>query len=169
MKDVKNIIVLVLIMSLLLLILPTKGDLRITPSGLAAVFYQQDPQFALSCTSSNTNDDNIIWELPVLYFADFLEYYVTIKYIFIYYSCKYYDYNRILKQNFNRTGLNGEITNDLPRRAQQRVTKNADSSTTSTLTVSGPLEWDEGYYTCKSGSQSTRTYVYVKTSNINKE
>lgn len=79
-----------------------------------------------------------------------------------------YDYNRILKQNFIRTGLNGEITNDLPRRAQQRVTKNADSSTTSTLTVRGPLEWDEGYYTCKSGSQSTRIYVYVKTSNINK-
>ena len=82
MKDVKRIIVLVLEMNLLLLILPTKGDIRITPSGLAAVFYQQDPQFVLSCTSTNTNDDNIIWELPVLYFADFLQNYVTIKYIY---------------------------------------------------------------------------------------
>ncbi len=71
-----------LVISLLLLILPTKGDLRITPLGMAAVFYQQDAQFVLSCTSASTNsDDNIIWELPVLYFADFLEYYVTINII----------------------------------------------------------------------------------------
>lgn len=78
MQDLKRIIVLVLVTSLLLLILPTKGDLRITPSELATVFYQQDGQFVLSCTSTNTNDNNIVWELPILNFSDFLEYDVTI-------------------------------------------------------------------------------------------
>ena len=78
-----RIILFVLAMSLSIFILPTKGDLRITPSGLAAVFYQQDPQFILSCTSNNSNDDNIIWELPVLYFAELLDYHVRIMEWFI--------------------------------------------------------------------------------------
>ena len=73
-----RITLFVLATSLSIFILPTKGDLRITPSGLAAVFYQQDPQFVLSCTSNNSNDDSIIWELPVLYFADLLDYHVSV-------------------------------------------------------------------------------------------
>ena len=73
-----RITLFVLATSLSIFILPTKGDLRITPSGLAAVFYQQDPQFVLSCTSTNTSDDNLNWEFPVLYFADLLDYNVSV-------------------------------------------------------------------------------------------
>ena len=74
-----KIVLFVLAMSLSIFILPTKGDLRISPSGLAAVFYKNDGQFVLECTSTNTaGDDNIIWELPVLYLADLLYYRVSI-------------------------------------------------------------------------------------------
>lgn len=87
----------VIFMSLIMVItfLSVKGDLKITPSdGSVAVFYPEDQEFVLKCTSNPifTKENNITWELPVLYFAELLNYYVyyITKYNYINKDCVYY-------------------------------------------------------------------------------
>lgn len=147
-----------------------KGDLTMTPSGPVAVFYIEDRHFTLSCTSNNTGADEnskITWELPLLNFAELLDpdvindthnmFHESFKYTLLDLLC--------YSKNFKRTTRNGQMVNDLPSRAQwNEVTKDG----TSILTVSDPTEWDQGYYTCRSGKQSIRIYIFPKSSMCNR-